>query len=164
MSRTQEYFQNTNLSGFTVAQIKKYGELLSLEPKNIGNINDLAKYLQVYHAQHAPIYGQAIPGTSAIAQHTATDDNTQTLLTATAQEVFKIQGVTCTNAGGAPVEVELMVNDFVVLKSAGNPSSTTVFTLPYIFTVDSSLDLNFKVTSGTATDVTMKVLYAKVCQ
>jgi len=57
-----------------------------------------------------------------------------------------------------------MVNDFVVLKSAGNPSSTTVFTLPYIFTVDSSLDLNFKVTSGTATDVTMKVLYAKVCQ
>ena len=164
MSRTQEYFQNTNLSGFTVAQIKQYGELLSLEPKNIGNISDLAKYLQVYHAQHAPIYGQHIPVTSEIVQKTATDDNTQTLLSAAAQEVYDIQAITITHAGGSPAEVEILVNDFVFLKSAANPSGSTVFTMPYKITIDSSLDLNFKVTSGTATDITAKALVCKVVQ
>ena len=164
MSRTQQYFQNTNLGGFTVAQIKQYGELLSLEPKNIGNLTDLAKYLQVYLAQHAPIYGNAIPATSQIAQKTATDDNTQTLLSATGQEVYEVQAITITHAGGSPAEVEIMVNDFVFLKSAANPSSDTVFTLPYAITIDSSLDLNFKVTSGTATDITAKALVCKLVQ
>ena len=164
MSKTQTYFQNTNLGGFTVAQMKQYGELLTLEPKNINNLSDLAKYLTVYHAQHAPLYGQAIPATSSIESKTATDDNTQTLLSATGQEVYKIQAITCTNAGGAPVEVEVMINDFVFVKSAGNPSTTTVFTLPYAFTIDSLLDLNFKVVSGNATDTTMKALVTKVCQ
>jgi len=164
MSRTQTYFQNTNLSGFTVAQIKQYGELLSLEPKNIGNLTDLAKYLEVYHAQHAPTYGVHIPVTSSIAQKTASDDNTQTLLSATGQEVYTIQGITITHAGGSPAEVEILVNDFVMLKSAANPSSDTVFTLPYTFSIDSSLDLNFKVTSGTATDITAKALVCKIVQ
>lgn len=164
MSRTQTYFQNTNLSGFTVAQIKQFGELLSLEPKNIGNINDLAKYLEVYHAQHAPTYGQAIPVTSEIVQKTATDDNVQTILSATGQEVYELQAVTVTHAGGAPAEVEILIGTFVLLKSAANPSSDTVFTLPYKFTFDSALDLNFKVTSGTATDITTKALVCKVVQ
>jgi len=164
MSRTQTYFQNTNLSGFTVAQIKQFGELLSLEPKNIGNINDLAKYLEVYHAQHAPIYGQAIPVTSEIVQKTATDDNVQTILSATGQEVYEIQGVTVTHAGGAPAEIEILIGTFVLLKSAANPSSDTVFALPYKITIDSALDLNFKVTSGTATDITTKALVCKVVQ
>jgi len=164
VSRTQTYFQNTNLSGFTVAQIKQFGELLSLEPKNIGNINDLAKYLEVYHAQHAPTYGQHIPVTSEIVQKTASDDNVQTVLSASGQEVYKIIGVTATNGGGAPVEVEILINDFVFLKSAGNPSGDTVFTLPYAITIDSSLDFNFKVTSGTATDVTIKILVHKIVQ
>ena len=164
MSRTQTYFQNTNLSGFTVAQIKQFGELLSLEPKNIGNINDLAKYLEVYHAQHAPTYGQAIPVTSEIVQKTATDDNVQTLLSATGQEVYNIQGVTITHAGGSPAEVEILVGTFVLLKSAANPSSDTVFTLPYAIQIDSALDLNFKVVSGTATDITAKALVCKLVQ
>ena len=164
MSRTQEYFQNTNLSGFTVAQIKQFGELLSLEPKNIGNISDLAKYLEVYHAQHAPVYGQHIPATSEIVQKTATDDNTQTLLSASGQEVYEVQGITITHAGGSPAEVEILVNDFVLLKSAANPSGDTVFSLNYAITVDSALDLNFKVVSGTATDITAKALVCKVVQ
>ena len=164
MSETQTYFQNINLSGFTVAQIKKYGELLSLEAKNIGNIQDLAKYHNVYVAQHAPTLGQAIPVTSEIVQKTATDDNTQTLLSASTQEIYRVQGITVTHAGAAPAEVEILVNDFVMLKSAANPTSDTVFTLPYTFTIDSALDLNFKVTSGTATDITCKALVCKIVQ
>mgnify|MGYP003137269551 CR=1 FL=1 len=164
MSRTQTYFQNTNLSGFTVAQIKQYGELLSLEPKNIGNIKDLAQYHQVYLAQHAPTFGNAIPVTSKIAQKTATDDNNQVLLTATGQEVYEVQAITITHAGGSPAEVEILVGTFVLLKSAANPSGDTVFTLPYKFTIDANLDLGFKVTSGTATDITAKALVCKVVQ
>jgi len=164
MSRTQQYFQNTNLGSFTVAQINAYGELLALEPKNIGNISDLVKYLQVYQAQHAPIMGQAIPVTSEIKSKTATDDNLQTLVSASNQEIYNIQGITVTHAGGSPAEVEILVNDFVLLKSAANPSGDTVFTLPYTITIDSNLDLNFKVTSGTATDITAKALVCKLVQ
>ena len=164
MSETQTYFQNITLSGFTVDQIKKYGELLSLEAKNIGNIQDLNRYHGVYVAQHAPTYGQAIPVTSEIVQKTATDDNTQTLLSASNQEIYQIQAITVTHAGAAPAEVEILVNDFVFLKSAANPTGDTVFTLPYTITIDSALDLNFKVTSGTATDITAKALVCKVVQ
>lgn len=158
MSKTQTYFQNINLSGFTVAQIEQYGELLSLEPKNIGNITDLVKYLNAYRAQHSPTYGQAIPLKCAVNSKTATADNDQIIVAPSAQEVIEITYIRVKNAGITPATINIKVQNMPIILGHDCPPNDSIVTVANPITIDSGLDLRFDVTAGTATDLTVEAL------
>lgn len=158
MSKTQQYFQNTNLGGFTVAQIEQYGELLSLEPKNIGNIKDLVQYLDAYRAQHSPTYGQAIPLKCAVTSKTATADNDQIILAPTNQEVVEIYYIRVKNAGITPATINIKVQNMPIILEHACPPNDSIVSVAHPITIDSGLDLRFDVTTGTATDITLDVL------
>lgn len=158
MTRTQEYFQNVALGSLTVEQLNKYGELLTLEPKNIGNLQDLNKYLISYQAQHAPINGQPIPGSCLISSKTATADNDQIILAPTNQEVRGIAYIRVKNAGITPATINIKVQNMPIILEHACPPNDSIVTVPEIITIDSGLDLRFDVTTGTATDITVECL------
>ena len=77
-------------------------------------------------------------------------------------EVLEIVGVSCANAGAAPVTISIRLGDLVLINGVVDPtngltSSDLGALLP--MTLSKGLALKFVVTSGTASDFSAKVAY-----
>jgi len=153
--------QGLSIEAITPQQILAAGEPIFLDVRTTSDISSINTLIQSWSRIHVPTFGQPIPGSSA----RNTRVNAGDVVVATGNEVRMIVAVTYTNAGGAPIVVDLTLGATEL--QAGipvDPASTLVATIPSNVYVDSDIDLSVAIVSGDGADLTTAAVSFLVVQ
>jgi len=151
----------------TPAQIDQaFGEIY-LSKDTINNQLESQEIVEQFQKVKLPTFGQSIPNTTAIATVTA-DSGLIPILSPTVNKTYILLGVDAINNGGSSISVSFGYSDggdFVTLNKitlAGTETGT--FNTRNAYTFDSSCYPTILVTSGTASDLTVQMVYAELVQ
>ena len=151
----------------TPAQIEAAFGSIYLSRDTINNQLETQEIVEQFQKVKLPTYGQAIPNTTAIAQVTA-DSGLIPILVPTANKTYGLLGVDAINTGAGSVGVSFGYTnggDFVTLNKITLASTETgTFTTRNAYTFDSSCYPAILVTSGTASDLTVQMVYSELVQ
>jgi len=151
----------------TPAQISAaFGEIY-LSRDTINNQLESQEIVTQFQIVKAPTFGASIPNTTAIAQVTA-DSGLIPILVPTANKTYVLLGVDAINAGSGSVGVSFGYSnggDFVTLNQITlSATETGTFNTRNAYTFDSSCYPTILVTAGTASDLTVQMVYAELVQ
>jgi len=151
----------------TPSQIDQaFGEIY-LSKDTIDNQLETQEIVEQFQKVKLPTYGQAIPNTTAIAQ-VAGDSGLIALLVPAVNKTYGLLGVDATNNGSGNISVSFGYTnggDFVTLnKITLATTEVGTFTTRNAYTFDSSCFPAILVTSGTASDLTVQMLYCELVQ
>ena len=153
--------QGLNIEAITPQQILAAGEPIFLDIKATSDINSINTLIQSWTRIHAPTFGQPIPG-SSFGNSRAGQGS---LVTATGNEIRMVITVAYTNAGGAPIVVDLTLGSIPIQKNATIvPTETLVAQIPSNLYVDSLNALHVSLVSGDNNDLSATALSFLVVQ
>lgn len=155
----RQQLRNQSLENLLTTTLNTVGDRIFPDDMAVLDLEALNQIVNSWQSTHAQTYGNVLPNTGAIAesigdgQGVSVGDN----------QVLEIIGVSCANAGGAPITISIRLGDLVLINGVVDPtngltSSDLGSLLP--MTLSKGLDLKFVVTSGTAGDFSAKVAYA----
>ena len=154
-------------SDLTPAQIEAaFGEIY-LSKDTIQNQMESQEIVQQFQTVKCPTYSASIPNTSVIANKPG-DSGIIPVFLPTANKTYQLICADVENAGGSSATIVIGYTDggsFVQLNSVSIAGGATgIFTLRNAYTFDSSVYPAFLVTSGTAADVTVNMVYSELVQ
>ena len=168
MSEIREPLITTTISNLTAQTIASSVGRVYLSKPMIANQEDAVRIIDTWRSVHVPTAGALIPNTCVIVSRTA-DSGILPLFTPVANKSYVLYAADVLNGGGVPGEINIgytnAANDkFVTIKSIGaNPGATTAFDISTVF-FDSGAPIAIRMTSGTASDHTVSILYGEVVQ
>lgn len=166
MSELRNILKASTIDAATADQIHTVGGRVFLDASSIVDLNDFARIVDSWRGVHALSYGGPIAGTDTTTTHNMQTDAVEAVLTPQNTEVERIVAVQVANGGGQPMEAALYVGG--VNTGAQNininPSEEAGFCMCVPIVVGNSTPLQVKITSGSATDATVKVAHVKVGQ
>ena len=133
-------------------------------PDSTANM-DMAKLVAIveaFQSVHSPNYGQPIPNSGKKFSRT----DTGSIVTATGNEVRRVIAVSYTNASGAPITLDLELDNTVIQAGAiVGPAETVVATIPDNLFIDVQLSgLAVTVLTGDGPSLTTTALSILVVQ
>jgi len=154
-SQFNNLIKTESIASITPQQILAAGESIFLDVQTSPDINSINKAIQAYSKIHAPIYGQPIPLSGAV----ASADGSETLLAPGNNEVRRVIAVSATNTGGgAPIIFNVTLGGMVIKYGvAVAPAAIEAITFEGGLYCSKNLPLAIVVTSGTAADLTSSV-------
>jgi hypothetical protein len=143
--------QGLSIDTITPEQILAAGKPIFLDITTSSDINSINTLIQSWSRIHAPTYGQPIPSS----ERKGTVVGSGTLVNATTNEVRKVLVVSYTNAGGAPITVDLTLWSVVIeSQNVIGPGETKIAILPELVLCSDLINLDVVVTSGLHPDLT----------
>jgi hypothetical protein len=143
--------QGLSIDTITPEQILAAGKPIFLDITTSSDINSINTLIQSWSRIHAPTYGQPIPSS----EKKGTVVGSGTLVSATTNEVRKVLVVSYTNAGGAPITVDLTLWSVVIeSQNVIGPGETKIAILPELVLCSDLINLDVVVTSGLHPDLT----------
>ena len=128
--------QGLSIDTITPEQISDAGKPIFLDITTSSDINSINTLIQSWSRIHAPTFGQPIPGSGK----SLTQTNTGNIVSAEGNEVRRVIAVNYTNAGAAPVTLDLALDNIVIQSNvAVGPAETQVAIIPEHLFVDSVL-------------------------
>ena len=165
MGEIRNQLKSQNLGALLPSSIEQVGANIFPDNSTIEDQIDFAQIIRAWSSVHNPTFGTPIGRTGA----TSSKDGNETLLQLTKAQVAKLQFVSFKNAGGVPIEVELLIGGVNVgvdgsgaIFTAVNGGETLSFALQTY--VDANLPVSVNVSSGTASDCTTKLTYILTSQ
>jgi len=158
----QNQLKSQSLDTVKPAAFKQVGGVIFPDSTANMDMAKLSAIVEAFQSVHSPNYGQPIPQTSVL----STQSGSETILSLTGNEVALIQGVTMTNAGGAPIVAHLKIGSAIIAVGTIDPASIQVI-VPSIaasFYLDSLNALSVTVASGSASDLSTTAISMLVCQ
>jgi len=154
----RQQLRNQSLEDLQTSTINTVGDRIFPDDLAVIDMEALNQIVRTWRSTHSVNYGQVLPNTGAIAEGIADGGG----VSVGDNEVLEIVGVSCSNAGGAPITISVRLGDLVLINGVVDPtngltSSDLGSLLP--MTLSKGLALKFVVTSGTAGDFTAKVAY-----
>jgi hypothetical protein len=155
-SEFQNLIKTKNIGSITPSQILDAGSNIFFDLFTNADITAINRTIPAYAHIHAPIYGQPIPLSGAV----ATADGSETLLAPTTNEVRRIIAISCENTGGAaPIIFDITLGGMIILTGqTALPSSSTALQITSDLFSSKNLPLAVVVTSGTAGELTSSVV------
>jgi hypothetical protein len=156
------------VENLTPAQIESAAGGVYLSRNEDSTLLDTQSIVKSFQAVKLPTLGALIPNTCVIVSRTA-DSGILPLFTPIVNKSYVLYAADVLNSGGVPGEINLgytnAANDkFVTIKAIGaNPGATTAFEITPVF-FDSGAPIGIRMTSGTASDHTVSILYGEVVQ
>jgi hypothetical protein len=155
----RQQLRNQSLQNLLTSTIKTVGERIFPDDMAVLDLEALNQIVNSWRSTHSVNYGQVLPNTGALLEGMENGDG----ITAGDNEVMEIIGISCANAGGVPIGVDIQLGDLILLHGIVDPingitSNDVGALLP--LTISKGLTLKFVVTSGTASDFSAKVAYA----
>jgi hypothetical protein len=128
--------QGLNIEDITPQQILAAGKPIFLDITTSSDINSINTLIQSWSRIHAPTFGQPIPGSGKLFSRI----NTGSIIAASGNEVRLVLSVSYTNAGAAPVTLDLALDNIVIQSNVAiGPAETQVAVIPEHLFVDSVL-------------------------
>tara|TARA_R110000751_G_scaffold57176_1_gene121507 strand:- start:124 stop:615 length:492 start_codon:yes stop_codon:yes gene_type:complete len=154
--------QGLNIEDITPQEILAAGEPIFLDVKATSDINSINTLIQSWTRIHAPTFGQPISNSGKKFSRT----DTGSIVTASGNEVRMVIAVTYTNASGAPISLDLELDDIVIQSGAIiGPAETVVATIPNNLFVDRQLSgLVVTILTGDGPSLTTTALSILVVQ
>lgn len=154
----RQQLRNQTLEDLQIGSINTVGDRIYPDDMAVLDMEALTQIVESWRSTHAIAYGQVLPNTGNIAEGIADGGGLEPL----DNQVIDVVGISCANAGGAPVEVSVRIGDLQLINVAVAPTGLTSSELGAIFplTLSKGLALKFVVTSGTASDFSAKVAYS----
>jgi len=154
-SEFQNLIKSESIASITPQQILAAGESIFLDVQTSPDINSINKAIPAYANIHAPIYGQPIPLSGAV----ASADGSETLLAPGNNEVRRVIAISATNTGGgAPIVFNVTLGGMIIKYGAlVAPATTEAIAVTDALYCSKNLPLAIVVTSGTAADLTSSV-------
>jgi len=151
----------------TPSQIDQaFGEIY-LSKDTIDNQLETQEIVEQFQKVKLPTYGQAIPNTTKIVQAQG-DSGLISFFTPAANKTYGLLGADAINTGAGSVTVSFGYTnggDFVTLNQITLAATETgTFTTRNAYTFDSSCFPAILVTSGTAGDLTVQMVYTELVQ
>lgn len=162
MSSIREYFQTLNGATIKPSQLLQAGNDVFLNESAIADGDTLHKIAEFYRSIHATTYGQVIPSTSALLEHTSTiTASFEQLLAPSTNEVIEIQAFQITNSAVAPVAFQVGCLNVACYQGTVDPSGTFVVPLSDlpVFTNGQGA-IAFNQVDGSAGDLSVSIVYA----
>lgn len=122
-------------------------------------IHTLSEY---YRSIHATTYGQMIPATSTLLEHTSTiTASFETLYEPSANEVLEIQAFQITNSAVAPVAFQVGCSNVACYQGTVDPTGTFVVPLSDLPLFSNGQGaIAFNQVDGSAGDLDVKIVYS----
>ena len=165
MGEIRNQLKSQNLGALLPSSIEQVGAQIFPDNTTIEDQLDFAQIIRAWSSVHNPTFGTPIGRTGA----SISKDGNETLLQLTKSQVAKLQFISFKNAGGVPIEVELLIGGVNVgvdgsgaIFTAVNGGETVSFALTAY--VDANLPVSVNVSSGTASDCTSKLTYMLTSQ
>ena len=165
MGEIRNQLKSQNLGALLPSSIEQVGAQIFPDNTTIEDQLDFAQIIRAWSSVHNPTFGTPIGRTGA----SISKDGNETLLQLTKSQVAKLQFISFKNAGGVPIEVELLIGGVNVgvdgsgaIFTAVNGGKTVSFALTAY--VDANLPVSVNVSSGTASDCTSKLTYMLTSQ
>lgn len=162
MSSIREYFQTLNGATIKPSQLLQAGNDVYLNESAIADGDTLHMIAEFYRSIHATTYGQVIPSTSTLLEHTSTITGSfESLLAPDANEVIEIQAFQITNSAVAPVAFQVGCLNVACYQGTVDPTGTFVVPLSDlpVFT-NGQGGIAFNQVDGSAGDLDVKIVYA----
>jgi len=162
MSSIREYFQTLNGASIKPSQLLQAGNDVFLSEGAVADGDTLHKIAEFYRSIHATTYGQVIPSTSTLLEHTTTIVGAfESLLSPTANEVIQIQAFQIVNSAVTPVNFQVGCLNVACVQGTVDPAGTYVVPLSDlpVFTNGQGA-IAFNQVDGSAGDLDVKVVYS----
>lgn len=159
MSDLRNLLKGQTIDDTTADQVHTIGGRVFLDQSGVPSLRDFAEIVQAWRGVHALAYGGPIGGTDAVTTHNMQTDNVEAVLTPTGTAVHRVVAVQVANGGGAPMTAQIYVGgaNLGVQEININPSEEAGFLLNSDVFIGNSTPLGVKITSGSATDATVKI-------
>ncbi|MGB0377282.1 MAG: hypothetical protein ACPGGE_00555 [Poseidonia sp.] len=159
MSDIRNLLKGQDVENTTADQLHTIGGRVFLDQESVASLNDFANIAQAWRGVHALAYGGPIGGTDAVTTHNMQTDSVEAVLTPTGTQIHRVVAVQVANGGGAPMTAQLFVGavNTGVQEISINPGEDAGFLLDSDVLIGNSTPLGVKITSGSATDATVKV-------
>ena len=159
MSDVRNLLKGQNVETTSADQLHTIGGRVFLDVESIPSLNDFHNIAQAWRGVHALAYGGPIGGTDAVTTHNMQTDSVEAVLTPSGTALHRVVAVQVANGGGAPMTAALYVGgvNTGIQEISVNPSEDAGFLLESCVVIGASTALGVKITSGSATDATVKV-------
>ena len=167
MDEIRNQLKSQSFGDVLPSSLSQVGKVVFPDEPTVTDQMTLQQIINTWSAVHAPTYGNPIGASSATTTAVGAGGEAEVdVLQATKSEVFRIQAISMSNAGGAaPVVAKIIIGGCpIVLDFTANPSASAAFPLTNPLFVDVNSPLKFAVLSGTATDAALVVNYIKTSQ
>ena len=154
----RQQLRNQTLENLLITETNTVGDRIFPDDMAVLDMEALEQIVSAWRVTHTATFGQVLPNTGVITE--GIDDGQG--ITVGDNEVIDIVAVSCSNSGGAPVEVSIRIGDVVLINTVVDPiSGLTSADLGALLpiTLSKGLSLKFIVTVGTASDFKAKVAH-----
>ena len=162
LDEIRNQFKNQSLNVLVPSSIKAVGGRVFPDQPAVVDLEAFKSVVQSWQGVHVPTYGDAIiAGTGGVVSQGGAGE----LLQATANQVYRVQSIHLSNAGGAPIVAEVTLGGAPVTSTTTGiigPTESTLILGPFF--ADLNLQLAVSVVSGTASDLSTKVVYGLAVQ
>jgi hypothetical protein len=162
MSSIREYFQVLNGASIKPSQILQAGNDVYLSESAVADGDTLHKIAEFYRSIHATTYGQMLPATATLLEHTITITGAfETVYSPSANEVLEIQAFQIVNSALAPVVFQVGCSNVACYQGTVDPSGTFVVPLsdlPHFSNGQGAIAFNQ--VDGSVGDLDVKVVYS----
>lgn len=153
MGELRNQLKSQTLDSLTASSLSTVGGRVYPDDAAVPDLGALVSVLDSWRAVHVPSYGAPIPQTGTLHTHAMTGSDLENVVDVSAG-VLKVQAVSLTNGGPAPILFDVYVGG-VALNSdalAADPGNFRAFAIPSPLFIDENTPLQVKITSGTPTD------------
>lgn len=166
MDEIRNQFKSQTLASLVASSIQTVGGRVFPDAPAVTDLEAFKAVVESWRGVHVPTYGQPIPQSGSTVQTTGAD----TLISATGNQVKRINAITLKNSGdSAPIVTTLTQGtsppvSLIALPDGGTcpPQSTIIINGP--FYVDENTPIIVGVSSGTAGDLTSSAVVHNVVQ
>ena len=167
MDEIRNQLKSQSFGDVLPSSLSQVGKVVFPDEPTVADQMTLQQIINTWSAVHAPTYGNPIGASSATTDAVGAGGEAEVdVLQATKSEVYRIQAISMTNAGGAaPIVAKILIGSCpIVIDFTANPSSSAPFPITNAIYVDVNSPLKFAVLSGTASEATLTVNYIKTSQ
>ena len=164
MSEVRNQLKSQDLSTLEATSLSTVGGRVFPDNAAGPDLRALIEVARAWGATHAPANGGPIGGTDSTTTHQMQTDSVEAVYTPTGKQLARVVAVQVSNSGGAPMTAAVLVGgvDLGVQQITINPSESAGFPLTADVIVGPSTPLQVHLTSGSASDASVKVAHVFV--
>jgi hypothetical protein len=163
MSDLRNLLKGQSITDTSADNLATIGGRVFLDGSAVAALNDLARIVESWRGVHVPTYGAPIPATGALSTHAMVGSDLENVVDVSSG-VLKVQAVSLTNGGPAPILWEVYVGGVRLNTDplSADPGASGVYAVPGSLFIDENTPLQVKITSGTPTDGVVDVSTVRV--
>lgn len=164
MSEVRNQLKSQDLSTLEATSLSTVGGRVFPDNAAGPDLRALIEVARAWGATHAPANGGPIGGTDSTTTHQLQTDSVEAVFTPTGKQLARVMAVQVSNSGGAPMTAQLFVGgvNTGVQEININPAEDAGFLLESDIIVGPSTPLGVKLTSGSASDASVKTAHVFV--